>query len=251
LNLDALYTKGEQAESAALAAAVRLGPWLGPIPTGYLIYNRTQAHLRWPWWVAAVAGLTLELLGVSAALVTLRFWAYNGERLKRKEQPAPTWIPAILTGVYFIAAVMLTVALDIFTIPRRQWQAANFAPVAFPLLSLASVLLLALRAAHAGAFMSKAERKAEREIEDARLTAQVVEASGQMPAQSAPQPAPSPVVAISRNGHERSFEEFERAVVAGDLPIAAMTGETVAEWAGRSASTGRRWKRKLEDSTDI
>lgn len=48
--------------------------------------------------------------------------------------------------------------------------------------------------------------------------------------------------AFSDNG-KRSFAQFERAITTGALDVDAMTGWQVGEWAGKSAATGRRWKR--------
>lgn len=62
---------------------------------------------------------------------------------------------------------------------------------------------------------------------------------------------PSVPVSASTNGRERSFAEFERAVVGGELDVTAMTGETIAEWSGRSASTGRRWKKQIKEAARI
>jgi hypothetical protein len=49
----------------------------------------------------------------------------------------------------------------------------------------------------------------------------------------------------SGNGHTRSFEDFKRATAEGVITPDEMSGKDVAQWAGVSASTGRRWKREL------
>lgn len=49
--------------------------------------------------------------------------------------------------------------------------------------------------------------------------------------------------AFSGNG-KRSFSEFAQAMNSGELDVTAMTGDQVGEWAGMSAATGRRWKRR-------
>ncbi|MHC4489948.1 MAG: hypothetical protein ACYSW7_12390, partial [Planctomycetota bacterium] len=178
MNLANLYAFGEAAESAALSLVVRVGPWLGPVPTAYLVYERTQRHLNWPLWIAIAAGITLECLGVGTSAVALKFWAYNNAKLT-KEPEAPTKIPVILTGVYFVTALFLTVVLDVLSVDRKL-RASDYAPAAFPLLSLAAVALLALRSAYTGAFMSKAARKAQRIAEKELYAAQ-------------PEPQPAPV----------------------------------------------------------
>jgi hypothetical protein len=231
-----LYELGNALESAALSFVVRAGPWLGPIPTAYLVYERTRTHLHLPPWVSVATGLTLEFLGVASSATAIRFWKYNTTKLK-SEPPAPTKLALTLTGLYFTAALFLTLVLDTLD------EAAKFAPIAFVFLSLAAVSLLALRLAHSGAFKSKAERKVQRGIEKAELDAQLSAMSDQVPARTKSQPA----MTVSENGHDRSFEEFERAVIAGELSL-DMTGEAVAEWAGKSSSTGRRWLRDIREN---
>ena len=54
--------------------------------------------------------------------------------------------------------------------------------------------------------------------------------------------------AVSGNGHKRSFDEFERAVMSGELSL-DMTGADIAKWAGKKPATGRRWKRNLTELT--
>jgi hypothetical protein len=115
---------------------------------------------------------------VGTSAVALKFWTYNSTKNAR-EPEAPTKIPIILTGVYFAAALFLTVVLDVLAVDRKL-RASDYAPAAFPLLSLAAVALLALRFAHAGAFMSKAARKAQRVAEKDLYTTQ-----------PEPQPAPA------------------------------------------------------------
>lgn len=51
---------------------------------------------------------------------------------------------------------------------------------------------------------------------------------------------------VSGNGHKRSFGEFERAVMSGELSL-EMSGSQIGEWACVSASTGRRWRKNARE----
>ena len=137
-----------------------LAPWLCPIPTAYLVGRAVYELLGWPLPVAICAAAIVESLGLAAANTALTLWTYN--RSKRKADPgAPFALAAAIMGVYIAVAVLLTVALDIYP------SLATFAPAIFPLLSLAGVTTLALRADHRRRLESialdKAERKAERQ----------------------------------------------------------------------------------------
>jgi len=148
-------------DGALVQIVAQIAPWLAPLPTAWLVFDRTQRHLGWPWWVALIAGLTLEALGVAILATTLEQYSYN--RSKRKSDPiAPLWIPLLLVGLYFIAAELLTVALDI-----APGLVAPLAPAVFPVLSVAAFAILAVRADHQQRLteieQGKADAKAGRE----------------------------------------------------------------------------------------
>ena len=137
-----------------------VAPWIAPLPTAWLIYDRTMVHLRWPAWVAIAAGVTLELLGVAILATTLELYNYNHD--KRKSDPvAPVWIGLILVGVYAASAILLVVILDIAP------GVAIYSQAVYPALSVASFALLALRTDHerrvSGIEQDKAEARARRE----------------------------------------------------------------------------------------
>jgi len=147
-------------EASAVELVARIAPWFAPLPTAWLVYERTMRHLSWPQWVAIAAGVTLELLGVAILATALRLYEYN--RTKRKNDPAaPLWIALLLVALYLITAELLTVVLD--TVP----QAAVLAPALFPVLSVAAFGLLALRSDHYRRLeaidQDKAEARAKRE----------------------------------------------------------------------------------------
>ena len=49
---------------------------------------------------------------------------------------------------------------------------------------------------------------------------------------------------VSGNGHKRSFTDFERAVMSGELSL-DLSGSEIATWGNVSGATGRRWKRDI------
>ena len=144
-----------QSEALAVDLVVKIAPWAAPAPTAYLVYARTMAHLRWPAWVAIVAALVIESLGLATVATALELREYNQE--KRKSDPAaPFGLAALLAGVYLVVALLLTVVLDIVPI------LSIVAPGAFPFLSLCGVLVLAVRSDHRRRLQTIAEEKAFR-----------------------------------------------------------------------------------------
>lgn len=146
-----------------------LAPWLTPVPTAYLVGRATVAYLRWPVWVAVIAAVIIEALGLSAVNTALALREYNASR--RKVDPrAPFEVAAALAGVYLTVAVLLTVALDIAP------ALARYAPAVFPLLSLTGVTVLALRSDQRRRLAAIAQERADRSA--ARSAARSVTGQG-------------------------------------------------------------------------
>ena len=146
--------------SVAVNVVANIAPWLAPLPTAWLVYDRTMTHLHWPQWVAIAAGVTLELLGVAILATTLDLYDYNGSK-RKSDPPAPLWLGVVLSVLYLVTAILLTVVLDI------EPAVSLVAPALFPVLSGAAFALLAIRADHerrlATIVAEKADAKAKRE----------------------------------------------------------------------------------------
>lgn len=185
-------------ESTAVEVVANLAPWFAPLPTAWLVWDRTVLHLRWPWAVGLLAGATLELLGVGILATAIEHYNYNEG--KRKTDPAaPLWISLVLAALYFVTAEGLTVVLDVWP------MMATIAPALFPVLSVAAFVLLALRAGHqrrlAAIERDKAERKQAR-TERATKPQQVSTSTEQI----APVPLPfACVVCGSRFASQRAL----------------------------------------------
>jgi len=152
----------DQVESFIADIVAKIAPWVAPIPTAYLVGRATINHLNWPFLIGLIAAVIVESLGLATTLTALELRDYN--KSKRKSDPAaPFWLAAILVGTYFIVALSLTVALDIFP------EQAIFAPGIFPLLSLCGVTILALRADHGRRLKAiKADKQERKEARQKR-----------------------------------------------------------------------------------
>jgi len=136
-------------ESTAVDLIARLAPWAAPAPTAYLVFARTTHHLVWPAWVGVTAALVIESLGLAVMTTALDLYRYNASK-RRSDPVAPLALPLVLVGVYFGAAELLTVALDVA--PKLAAGTVvtlvDWAPAVFPILSVAGMATLALRADH-------------------------------------------------------------------------------------------------------
>jgi len=152
-----------------------LAPWCAPAPTAWIVAVATMRHLAWPWYVALVAAVTIELLGLSASVLALEFYSFNAT--KRKDDPAAPFVAALgLLLAYVATAIILTVALDI--VPPL----ARYAPAIFPLLSLAAFVILAMRQDHAARVAGVAQDKADGKVARAQRKQDGILAKQQAPA---------------------------------------------------------------------
>lgn len=136
-----------------VALVANVAPWLAPLPTAWWVYEGALNHLGAPGPVAIGTGIIIEVFGVGVMHTTLTLWSYNRE--KRKSDPAaPAWIGWALVGVYFVTAELLTAFLKTMDGTLAAW-----APAVFPVLSIAAMAVLALRADHERRIASVAQSK--------------------------------------------------------------------------------------------
>lgn len=199
-------------ESVLTDIASRLGPWLLPLVTAGLVYRAAVTRLAWPIWQALTAAAGLELFGLGATGTALTLWGYN--RSKRKSDPtAPAGLAVALAGVYFLVVSALVVVIEVLP------AAVTWTPLAFPVLSLSAVGILALRLDH------KARLDAVRTVRIERSA----QRSGRTPAERTPNDA-------ERQPNERRTEALD-AIVAHVTEHPGASLAELARVAGRSKST--------------
>lgn len=130
-------------ERALTDAVCRVSPWLAPLPTAYLTYLRTMQHLGWPWYISGMAGLVVEGVGLAAVNTALEFREHNQGLKDEDKRTAPFAVAAGIAAVYFTSVIGLTIILDTVA------EAARYAPLVFPVLSICGAMLIAMRQDHA------------------------------------------------------------------------------------------------------
>jgi len=202
-------------EAAAITIVSKVSPWLTPIPTAWLVYDRTMLHLHWPQWVAICAGVTLELLGVAILSTALALYAYNRKKLK-SHPVAPLWLAVILVAVYLVTALLLVMVLDIAP------GIAVYSQALFPVLSLAAFVLLGLRLDHQERVTTIATGKAEAKEERARKRAEKMTQETEVDAPSA-QVAETVTKTVQAQRLAELHPEWNRARIAQEIGCSAST----------------------------
>lgn len=125
-------------EDTAVDVISVFGPWLGPVPSAYLVGVAAMKYLDWPFLIALIAAIAVESIGVVSVVSALRLYEWN--ETKRKSDPsAPFGLAVLLVVVYFVVTIGLTVLLDV--IP----ELARFAPAVFPLLAAVGAVNIAVK----------------------------------------------------------------------------------------------------------
>ena len=125
-------------EDTAIDVISVFGPWLGPVPSAYLVWRAVQLHLQWHWSVAVAAAIAVESIGVVSVVQALRLHEWNETR--RKSDPtAPFGLAVTLVAFYFIITIGITVLLDV--VPSL----AYIAPAVFPLLAAVGAVNIAVK----------------------------------------------------------------------------------------------------------
>jgi hypothetical protein len=127
-----------------------------------------------PAWVAIVAAVAIELIGLSAVSLGLELRTYNA-RKRAKDPAAPVRIAYGIMGGYIVTVIILSILLD------AAITLATVARAVFPLLSLAAFGILALEDDHGARVAQVAqdrtqerEERAARKAERAQVTAQEI-----------------------------------------------------------------------------
>lgn len=150
-----LTEKLNELEDSAIDVIGVFGPWLGPLPSAYLVYAAAIEHLDWPVWVAIVAAVAVESIGVLSVVLALRLYEWN-ETKNKSEPAAPLWLAVLLVAFYFIVTIGLTVVMDV--IP----ELARFAPAIFPLLAAVGAVNIAIKNGQRRREADRLARKTER-----------------------------------------------------------------------------------------
>lgn len=227
-----------------ISRIAQVAPWLAPVPSAWAVFAAVYAEpLEWPWPVAVITGLAVEVCGLAAMHTALEQVAWN-ERKLESDEPADTRSGKVLVALYFVAVYAVLSWLEGFSVV-----------LVFPLLSLAGTLNLALIAQQQGrerraaeALQKAEEKQAESNRKSAETRARNREAKLRIQAE------------IEQQAHEAERQQHEREAQAAqalrnfgawpNVPtnerrkIAAMKStREIMDTYGVSLRTAQNWKR--------
>jgi hypothetical protein len=229
------------AEDGVLRTVARLAPWLAPLPSAWFIGRSIYLHLlvNWPiplpiavnLAVATVAGLVVELLAIVSVHNSLALFRWNDQGHVKREhgwEHAPFGLSVACASAYVLAAAVLLILLEAMP------EAAQYAPMMFPLLTVVGAVNLGILDQH----LSRLRRY--RLTWD--LTAEHHGESAELPPVITEQTEPPPKQPATR----LTFAAFAAKHPDG----AALTTAEIAAIAGISERQARNWRHKMAKSPD-
>lgn len=214
MNIQQLIKKAERLEQLPLALITMVGPWLTPLVPAYFVAVSIREFLQAPVYVAVVAGIVLEVVGLAGIATATRAYIWNKTKRKSDEE-SPLFLALVAVSVYFITALALTVIIEFNT------DLTKIAPGMFVVLSISSGLILVLASMQRFREQQITEQKAEQREKRKRNKQVPVKSSDLVPA----------------------MMSNEAALILQSQPD--ISGSELGRRLGKSDSMGRRIKRQM------
>lgn len=225
-----------------LRTVAKLAPWLAPLPSAWFVGRSIYLHLLLDWapwvnipvWVnvlvALVAGLTVETLAMVSVHNSLALHRWNDYGHVRKEagwEKAPFWLAAVCAGLYVVSAVILLFVLE------TQPQAANWAPLIFPAMTIVAAVNLGVLDQH----LSRLKRYG--------MTWDLVKIK-EPKAEQKPEDVEQEPEGVGQPEQVAELDAIDEALLHAWLERSDLTQEQAGQVAGVSKSTVNRRATKLE-----
>ena len=200
-------------------------PWLAPVVPAYLAYSNMTGVLSFPWYIALIAALVVEFLGLATTNTVFTLWEYNRTR-KTTAPIAAIWPALSAAGAYIIVVIVVNVLLDLSN------PVHVIAKALLSMLSILAAITLAIRAGHARRLAAIKQEREERRVARGKIPT----SAGNFP--GGPGNFPQQAGNLPGNFHRvdwRKLPKDER------LAIAQMTPKDVQTRYGVSPKTSRNW----------
>lgn len=160
---DRLNNTIRETESSIVNFLSVFAPWLAPVIPAYMTFQHAATTLDFPYAVAVVAALVVEILGFTAVSTYIAFWFHN-KKNQAEYKKAPTGVVILAFSFYLFLIVSSNVLLDSF--PESHWAEIAVRAL-FTLQTIPAAMLVSVRTQYHDLlkeiFQEREERKQERE----------------------------------------------------------------------------------------
>jgi hypothetical protein len=141
-------------------------PWLAPLAPAFMMFNHMIEFLEFPWPLALVLAILVEIMGFGTVSTGLDFWFYNRrERSGVKKAPLGVVIGSFI--FYLLLILGSNVAIDLaHAYGNENWQKAAVIVVRtlLTLQTIPGALIVAVRTGHRSLLREIKAEKLERNL---------------------------------------------------------------------------------------
>jgi DNA-binding CsgD family transcriptional regulator len=94
-------------------AITEIAPMVAPLPPAFSIYRAMHERLHVPVYVAVVAAIAIEIIGMFSSKVSIRCYQWNTSRNKT-EAAVPQVLSITMTSTFFAVVFLLALTVDLF-----------------------------------------------------------------------------------------------------------------------------------------
>lgn len=94
-------------------AITEIAPMVAPLPPAFSIYRAMTERLHVPVYVAIIAAIAIEIIGMFSSKVSIRCYQWNAGRNKT-ETAVPQALSIAMTSAFFAVVFLLALTVDLF-----------------------------------------------------------------------------------------------------------------------------------------
>lgn len=93
-------------------AITEMAPMIAPLPPAFSVYTAMTERLRVPIYIAVIAAIAIEIIGMFSSKVSIRCYQWNKARNKT-DQTVPQNLSILMTSSYFIVVLLLALTVEL------------------------------------------------------------------------------------------------------------------------------------------
>ena len=94
-------------------AITEVAPMVAPLPPAFSIYRAMSERLHVPVYVAIIAAVAIEIIGMFSSKVSIRCYQWNVGRNK-SEASVPQGLSILMTSIFFLVVLLLALTVELF-----------------------------------------------------------------------------------------------------------------------------------------
>ncbi len=89
-----------------------VAPMVAPLPPAFSIYTAMSERLHVPFYVAVIAAIAIEIIGLFSSKVSIRCYQWNSSK-SRSEPSVPQGLSILMTSIFFVVVLLLALTVEL------------------------------------------------------------------------------------------------------------------------------------------